>query len=114
MEQVGHLPRRTVPPINEIFALAPDQHLPRHIDLLALLISHRAVGFVFVIKNDGDRGLVDASLALFVDELGEVAGANLGQILNAEDEANGIEDVGFAGAVKACDGVEVRVESLAV
>lgn len=114
MEQVGHLPRRTVPSINEIFTLAPDENLPRDIDLLALLVPHRTIGLVFIVKNDCDRGLVDARLALFVDELGEVAGANLGEVLDAEHEADGVENVWFAGAVEACDGVEVRVESVAV
>ena len=31
--------------------------------------------------------------------------------MDAQDEADGVEDVGFAGAVEAGDGVEVRVES---
>jgi hypothetical protein len=93
MEQVGHLSRRTVSSINEIFTLAPDENLPRDIDLLALLVPHRTIGLVFIVKNDCDRGLVDARLALFVDELGEVAGADLGEVLDAEHEADGVENV---------------------
>lgn len=111
MKQVGHLPRRTVPPINQIFTLAPDQNLPRHIDLLALLVSHGTGGFVLVVEYDGDGCLVNARLALFVHEFGEVASANLGEVLDSQDEADGVEDIGFAGAVEACDGVEVRVKS---
>jgi hypothetical protein len=112
VKQIGHLPRRRIPPINQILALAPDQHLPRHVDLLALLVSHGTAGFVLVVEHDGDGGLVDARLALFVNELGEVAGADLREVLNAQDEADGVEDVGFAGAVEARYGVEVRVEAV--
>ena len=67
MEQIGHLTRRAVPPVDQVLALAPDQHLSCHVDLLALLVSHRTAGFVFVVKDDGDGSLVDARLALFVD-----------------------------------------------
>lgn len=110
MKQIRHLPRRTIPPIDQIFALPPDQNLPRHIHLLALLIAHGTAGLVLVVKDDGDGGLVDTGLTLLVDQFGEVAGADLGEILDSENEADGIEDVGFSGAVEAGDGVEVRVE----
>ena len=111
MEQIGHLPRRRVASINQIFALPPNQHLPRHIHLLALLVAHRTVGLVLVVEDDGHRGLVDAGLALFVDQCGEVAGSDLGEVLDAQDEADGVENVGFARTVEAGNGVEVRVEA---
>ena len=112
MKQICHLPRGRIPPIDQILALPPNQDLPRHIHLLALLISHGTRRFVLVVEHDGDGGLVDPGLALLVDEFGEVARADLGEVLDAEDEADGVEDVGFAGAVEAGDGVEVRVEAV--
>jgi hypothetical protein len=36
----------------------------------------------------------------------------LGEVGDAEDEADGVEDVGFAGAVEAGDGVEVGIEAV--
>jgi hypothetical protein len=36
--------------------------------------------------------------------------ANLLQVLYSQHEAYGVEDVGLAGAVQACDGVELAVE----
>ena len=110
MKQIRHLPRRTIPPIDQIFALPPNQNLPRHIHLLALLIAHGTAGLVLVVEDYGDGGLVDTGLTLLVDQFGEVAGADLGEVLDSENEADGIEDVGFSGAVEAGDGVEVRVE----
>lgn len=40
-----------------------------------------------------------------------MGGADLLQVGDAEDEADGVEDVGLAGAVEAGDGVEVGVEA---
>lgn len=111
MKQIRHLPCWWIPPIDQILAFPPNQNLPRHINFLALLVTNRTGGLVLIIEHDGDTGLVDAGLALFVDEFGEVAGADLWEVLDAQDEADGVEDVGFAGAVEAGDGVEVRVES---
>ena len=64
-----------------------------------------------VVEYDGDACLGDSGLTLFVDEFGEVAGADLAEVRDSEDEADGVEDVGFAGSVEACDRVEVWVES---
>lgn len=38
----------------------------------------------------------------------------MGEVGDAEDEADGVEDVGFAGAVEAGDGVEVGIEAVGV
>lgn len=76
-----------------------------------ILVPKRASSPVGVIKDDGDSGLGDTRLPLLVDELLEVGSADLLQIGDAQDEANGVEYVGLAGAVEASDGVEVRVKS---
>jgi hypothetical protein len=51
-------------------------------------------------------------LSLLVYELGKVAGADLSQVRDSEDEADRVQDVGLAGSIESCDGVEVRVESV--
>lgn len=111
MEQIGHLSGRTIPSIDQIFTFPPYQHLPCYIHLLALLVSHRTGALVLVVKYDRYGGFVYACLALFINQFGEVAGANLWEVLNAKDEADRVKDVGFARAIKAGDGIEVRVES---
>ena len=110
VEEIGHLPRGLDLSVDQILALPPDEHLARDIDLLELLVPHGARGFVLIVEHDGDAGLVDARLALLVHELGEVAGADLGQVGDSQDEADGVEDVGFSRPVEARDGVEVGVE----
>ena len=77
MKQIRHLPRWRIPPIDQILAFAPNQNLPRHINFLALLVPNRTGGLVLIIEHDGDAGLVDAGLALFIDEVGQIAGADL-------------------------------------
>lgn len=83
MKQIRHLSRRTVSPIDQILVLPPYQHLTRHVHLLALLVSHGTAVFILVVKDYGNRGLVYSGLALFVDQFGEVAGTDLGEVLNA-------------------------------
>lgn len=59
---------------------------------------------------NGHDGLVDACLALLVDQLVEVAGADLREVGNSQDEADGIEDVGLGrGERELCGGGE-RIE----
>ena len=111
VEEIGHLPRGRVPSINQIFALPPNEHLTRHIDLPILLIPHRTERFILVVEHDGNTGLVDTRLSLFVDQLGQIPGTNLGEIGNSEDEADGVENVGFAGTIETGDGIEVGIES---
>jgi len=74
-------------------------------------VSERASGAVGVVEDDGDGGLGDAGLALLVYEFLEVGSPDLLQVGDAEDEADGIEDVGLAGTVQAGDGVEERVKA---
>jgi hypothetical protein len=85
-------------------------NLARDGDLGRVLVAERGAGAVGVVEDDGDGCLGDSGLALLVDELLERGGAHLAQIGDAEHEADGVEDVGLAGAVEASDGVEQRVE----
>jgi hypothetical protein len=77
-----------------------------------VLVPDRASGGVCVVEDDGDGRLGDARLALLVDEVLEVAGADLREVRDAEDEADGVEDVALAAPVEAGDGVELRVPPL--
>lgn len=77
MKQIRYLPRWRISPIDQILAFAPNQNLPRHINFLALLVPNRTGGLVLIVEHDGDTGLVDAGLALFVDEFREIARADL-------------------------------------
>ena len=76
-----------------------------------MLIPHRTERLVPIVEYNGNTGLVDTRLSLFVDQLGQVPGTNLGEIGNSEDEADGVENVGFARTIEAGDGIEVGIES---
>lgn len=86
------------------------RNLARDGDLGRVLVAERGAGAVGVVEDDGDGGLGDAGLALLVDELLERGGAHRAKVCDAEHEADGVEDVGLAGAVEPGDGVEQRVE----
>ena len=90
--------------------LVTHRNLPRDRDLLVVVVAQRRLGLVQVVEGDCDCGLGDARVAALVDELLQVGCAHLGQVRDAEHKADGVEDVGLAGAVEARDGVEVRVE----
>jgi len=65
-------------------------------DLRMAFVAERASRPVGVVEEDGDGGFGDSGLALLVDEFLEVGSPNLLQIGDAENEADGIENVGFA------------------
>ena len=44
-------------------------HLTGNCDFVKALIAHRRLGLVAVVKGDGDCGLGDARLTVFVDQL---------------------------------------------
>ena len=111
MEEIGHLSGGGIPAVDEVLAPSAEEDLAGDGHLGTLLVSDGAGGLVFVVEDDGNAGLVDAGLALLVDELREIAGTDLGQIGNAKDEADGVENVGLARSVQTSNGVEVRVES---
>lgn len=79
-------------------------------DLFVFVVAGRALGFVHVVEGDRDGGFGDARVAAFVDELLEMGRAHLGEIADAQYEADRVEYVGLARAVEAGYGVEVRVE----
>lgn len=97
--------------IYKVFVPSTNYNLARDGDLRRVLVAERGAGAVGVVEDDGDGGLGDAGLALLVDELLERGGAHGAEVGDAEHEADGVEDVGLAGAVEPGDGVEQRVES---
>lgn len=96
--------------IDEVFVPSTNYNLAGDGDFGRVLVAERGACAVGVVEDDGDGGLGDPGLALLVDELLERGGAHLAEVGDAEHEADGVEDVGFAGAVEAGDGVEQRVE----
>lgn len=114
VKKVRHLSGRRVPSIDQILAFPPDEHLTRHIHLLVLFIPHRTKCFFFVVEHNGNTGLVDACLALFVDELRQVPRTDLREVGNTEDEAYGVENVGLSGSIETRDGIEVWIKSEAM
>jgi len=96
--------------IDKVFVPSTNYNLARDGDLGRVLIAERGAGAVGVVEDDGDGGLGDPGLTLLIDELLERGGADLAEVGDAEHEADGVEDVGLAGAVEPGDGVEQRVE----
>lgn len=76
-----------------------------------LFIAERTPIHLGVIKSNRHSGLGNPSLSLLVDELLQISGSNLLEVGDTQHEADGIEDVGFPGAVQTRDGVEMRVET---
>jgi len=111
MEEVGHLPGGGIPAVDEILAPAAEEDLAGDGHLGTLLVADGTGGLVLIVEDNGNAGLVDAGLALLVHELREVAGTDLGQVGNAKDEADGIENVGLSRSIETGDGIEVWVKS---
>lgn len=111
MKEVLDLTRLGKLSIYQILIPSADDNLPRHSHLGVVLVSQRAPAPVRIIEHDGDGGFRNPGLALLVDELLQVRGPDLLQVGDAQHEADGVEDVGLAGAVEAGDGVEEGVEA---
>ena len=84
--------------------------MPCHVDLLALFIADGAGRLVFIVEHDGDAGLVYAGLSLFVDELGQIPSTNLAQVGDAENEADGVQDIRFSRSIEPGDCIEMGVK----
>lgn len=100
-------------------------YLTSNADFIQLLESDGSFRFVCIIEDDSDGSSRDPSLSPFVDEIQQILRANLareicfdlvkvdgfgrlkrgrrwtdgGEIRDAEDEANRVEDVGFPGTI---------------
>jgi len=66
MEQVLHTARLRVVSVDEVLVASTNDHLPRDRDLIMLLIAHRALCLVLVVKHNAHAGAVHPSLALLV------------------------------------------------
>lgn len=97
--------------VDEVLADAAHGDLARDGELGHVLKGHRGLGAVRVVEDDRDTGLGDAGLAALVDQVLEVARAHGRQVGDAEDEADGVQDIGLAAAVEPRDGVEAWVEA---
>lgn len=76
-----------------------------------VFISKRTSIPIGVIEHNRHRSLGNSGLTLLIHELLKVSSTNLLQVRDTEDEANGIENVRFAGTVQPSDGVEEGVEA---
>lgn len=65
-------------------------------NLVLVRVSHRTLFFVSVVKHDTDRSFGDTSLSIFVYKLLQWLCADLGQVCDSKNEANGVEDVRFS------------------
>ena len=82
-----------------------------HRDFRTILVSKGTPTPIRIIEHHRHGCLGNPSLALLVDQLLEIRSTHLLQIGNAQHEANGVENVGLAGTIKAGDGIEVGIES---
>lgn len=76
-----------------------------------VLVAKRATAPIRIIENNGNGGLGNTRLALFVDKFLEIGSPDLLQIGDAQYEADGVENVGLSGAIEASDSVEEWVET---
>ena len=110
MKEVLHLPCWGVATVDDVLALAAQQHLPSDGDFGALFVSNRTGGLIVIAENDSDAGLVHTRLALLVHELGEISGADLAEIGNTKHETNGIQNIRLSGTIQPGDGIEMRIK----
>lgn len=75
------------------------------------LVTKGTSAAVRVIEDDGDGGLGNTGLSLLVDKFLEIGSPDLLQVSDAQNEADGIENVGLSGAVEPRYGVEEGVEA---
>jgi hypothetical protein len=78
-------------------------------DLLTILQPNGTLLPLRIIKNDCDARFRDPCLPALVYQVLLVLRAHLRHVSDTEYETDGIENVGFARAVEASDGVEARV-----
>jgi hypothetical protein len=115
--------------VYEVLRGSAQDNLPSDGYLGIFFEANRRFGLVFVVKHDRDGGLRDTCLASFVDEVLasrselisrhtywvaqrtnlKVLSSDRAHVRDAENEANGIENVGFARAVQAGDRIETFV-----
>lgn len=92
--------------VDEIFAGTTQNDLARNRYTAIFLKTNWRLGFIAIIEYDGHTGFRNTSLAALINEILEVLGSHGAHIRNTEDEANGIEDVGFSTTVETGDGIE--------
>lgn len=64
-----------------------------------------------VVDFNGNRSSCDACLAVFVDQVGESMTASHLEFAKSKNENNSVEDVWFAAAIKAGDGIERLIKA---
>jgi hypothetical protein len=80
-------------------------------NLLTILQSDGTLLPLRIIKHDSDARFRDPCLPALVYQVLLVLRTHLRHVSDTEHETDGIENVGFARAVEASDGVEARVPS---
>ena len=77
-------------------AFPPKTHLTSDCNLFLVFIANRARCAVRVVEDDRHRRLGDSCLSLLVYQFLKIAGSDLLQVRDAEDEADRVQDVRFA------------------
>ena len=94
-EEVFHAVLLDVGAVDEVLVLASDDHLSGDGDLIVGLVSQWRLLLVSVVEGDGDRGLGDPRLTVLVDQLLQVGGSHVAEVGDAQQEADGVQDVTF-------------------
>ncbi len=83
---------------------------PSHVDVLMLLVAWRGLTLDFVVELDRHCGLGHSRITLLVNEFLQIFSSHMLKAGDAEDEANGVQDVGFATPVQAGYRIELAVK----
>ena len=97
-EEVLHPVVLDIAPVDQVLVLSSDDHLPGDGNLVEVLVAQGRLLFVPVVECYGDGGFGDAGLAILVDKLLEVGGPDMTQVGDAEEEADGVQDVTLSGS----------------
>jgi hypothetical protein len=97
--------------IDEILGNIRKSNLSGNCDLFTMLVANGGSRAVRVVEHDSDTGLCDASLTTFIDKILLIRCTHGRHIRQSKNEGDCVEDVGFAGPIKAGNRVERWIPS---
>lgn len=109
-QALKRLQRRFVA-IQQVLADVAHADLSSHSDLRDVFKPHGRFRTIGVVKDNRDTCSSHTCLTAFIDQIHQVVRTDRRHLSDTKHETDGVEDVGFTGAVETRDGVEGRVPS---
>ena len=78
---------------------------------VVLLVAYRTLIFIFIVEFDGDRAFGYSCLPLLIYQLLKAGHPNLRQVGDAQNKADGVQNIRLATSIEPGNGVEVGVKT---